>query len=136
MKEKKSAVVLVFNSKNQLALQLRAADDSSYPLHYDFSAAGGIDEGEDQKHAAVRELREELGIDGLPDLIGEYQFEDEKIVDTLYVFRLIYDGHFSPDPKEVDDVKFFSLLEIEQMLMSGDKFHPEFPFLWNMGIIK
>ena len=55
-KNKASAVVLVFNSENNLALQLRAAHDDSYPGHWDFSAAGGIEAHETLVDAAIREL--------------------------------------------------------------------------------
>jgi len=60
---KKSSGVLVFNNKGELALQLRAAKDDSFPSHWDFSAGGGINAGEDNKLSAQREVKEELGID-------------------------------------------------------------------------
>lgn len=135
-KHKRSSVILIFNDHGEFLLQRRAADDTSYPLHWDFSAAGGIEGDESPEKAAVRELREELGVEGLPTYIGTYLCKDELAEDQLYVFRLIYDGSFSPDSNEVEEVRFFSLQVIEKMLSSGEKFHPEFPFLWNKGVIK
>lgn len=57
-----SSYIFVFNKKDELLLQLRSKDEASYPLHYDFSAAGEIEKSEDPKTAAHRELMEELGI--------------------------------------------------------------------------
>ena len=136
MKNKRSSVTLIFNKQGELALQKRAAHDTSYPSHWDFSAAGGIDEDEDPSDAAVRELKEELGIEGSPAFVGEYLYKNESTQDRLYVYRMTYDGSFSPDANEVQEVKFFSLEQISAMLASDEKFHPEFQFLWNRGIIK
>lgn len=58
MQYKKSSGVLLFNDNGELLLQLRAAQDSSYPSHWDFSAGGGIDPEEDNTLSAERELRE------------------------------------------------------------------------------
>ncbi len=135
MKNKVSSVALVFNDKNELALQLRAASDNSYPLHWDFSAAGGIEPDEDQKTAATRELKEELGITAEIEFVGEELYEDEKCTDKLYIYKTRHNGPFKPDPKEVEDIRFFKLDDIQKMLDSGEKFHPEFPFVWNREVI-
>src|SRR3989344_784422 len=58
----KSVAIFIFNKKGEILLQRRAADDDSYPLCLDFSAAGGIESEESKDIAAARELREELGI--------------------------------------------------------------------------
>ncbi len=135
MKEKHSSVILVFNNKGELALQLRAHGDSKYPLHWDFSAAGGIEKGESHKEAALRELREEIGIESDLQYLGEEFYKDELCTDQLYVYKTIYDGPFVLDPNEVEEVRFFSKDKIEEMLKSGEKFHPEFPFIWNKGVM-
>lgn len=135
MKEKTSAAILVFNSDGKLALQKRSANDDSYPSHWDFSAAGGIELGEDHNHAALRELKEELGIESNLQYMGEFVYQNNVKKDTLYIYKTLYDGVFMPDPVEVDEVEFFTKEEIQDMLNRGEKFHPEFPFVWQKGII-
>jgi len=135
MKEKISVVILVYNNKGELALQLRAHNDKSYPLHWDFSAAGGINKEEDHKAAALRELKEEIGIDSLLEYTGEELYTDELCTDQLYIYKTTHNGPFTPDSVEVEEVRFFNKEQIEEMLKLGDKFHPEFPFVWNKGII-
>lgn len=59
---KKSSAVSIFNDEGELLLQLRAANDDSFPSHWDFAAGGGVDEGEDEKRSAERETMEEVGV--------------------------------------------------------------------------
>ena len=106
-----------------------------YFLHWDFSSAGGIEPGEDHKNAAIRELREELGIKAPLEYIGEELYKDEPCTDQLFIYKTVHNGPFKLDPVEVEDVRFFTKEQIENMLNSGVKFHPEFSFVWNKGII-
>ncbi len=135
MKYKKSAVILVFNHQGDLALQLRALHDDSYPGHWDFSAAGGIDDGEDPLVAAYRELKEEIGIEGELEFVGQEMYQTDMIQDELFIYRTQHEGPFNPDSEEVAEVRFFSLEQIERMLSLGEKFHPEFSMLWDKGIV-
>lgn len=138
---KKSSAVLVFNDKGELALQLRAASDDSFPSHWDFSAAGGIDPGEDSKLSAQRELKEELGIEAEVEFITKEHFRypawnpDVTREVDVFLYRAYHNGPFSPDPKEVEKVQFFKLEVIKEMIESGHKFQPELVLAWNKGII-
>lgn len=130
MTQKQSAVVLVWNYRGELALQLRSENEENYPLHWDFSAAGGIEKGEEPAVAAKRELKEELGIEAELEFLGELLYEDDRGQDYLYIYRASHNGPFSPDPAEVAKVQFFSPEKINQMLQSDEKFHPEFELVW------
>ena len=58
----------------EILLQRRAPQKDSYPNMLDISAAGHLDAGEDAITGAMRELKEELGIDAAPsdfELIGQ-----------------------------------------------------------------
>lgn len=135
MSDVKSAVILVFNSKNELVLQKRAAGDKSYPLHWDFSAAGGIDPLEKSKEAAIRELNEELGIKCEVQFVGNETYIDNETEDHLYIYCAKYEGPFNLSLDEVQEAHFFSMERIGEMLREGLLFHPEFSFLWNAGTI-
>jgi len=138
---KQSAVVLVFNDRGELALQLRAAHDKSFPLHWDFSAGGGVKPGEDTKTAAARELKEELGVDAAVAYVTaehcDYLRWDSSLITNVdvFVYKSRHNGPFAPDPKEVERAQFFSLPDIKKMIGSGVKFQPEFVVMWNKGII-
>lgn len=138
---KKSTGVLIFNDENKLALQLRAGHDDSFPSHWDFAAGGGIDDGEDEKQAAEREVQEELGIESKVNFIGQKKYtypawKPDTIREAdLWLYKMKHNGPFTPDLNEVEKVEFFSLEEIEKMIQSGQKFHPEFTLVWDDGIV-
>lgn len=50
------------NGEIQVLLQKRSKDKESYPNCFDISSAGHIPAGDDYKISAIRELKEELGI--------------------------------------------------------------------------
>ncbi|MEO1995646.1 MAG: NUDIX domain-containing protein [Planctomycetaceae bacterium] len=56
--------VFVLNSRDQLLVQQRSAEKDEYPLRYTSSASGHLASGESYADAAVRELWEEVGLEG------------------------------------------------------------------------
>ena len=122
----KSVAICIFNKKGELLLQRRAENDDSYPLCFDFSAAGGIERGESKDTAATRELREELGIETTLRYVSTYVYTAEGEGDILEIYKGLYDGPFRPNPAEVQEVVFCSLDEISRKVERGEQFHPEF----------
>ena len=55
--------VCIFNSKNELLIQRRHPDKIGWPGIWDISAAGSALQDEDSRMAAIREVKEELGIE-------------------------------------------------------------------------
>jgi len=135
MHYRNSAIVLVFNRQGELALQLRAADDDRCPSHWDFSAGGGIDEGEDHFTAAQRELREELGVACDLEYVRMLIYEGEDFIDHIHMYKTTYEGRFKPNPHEVADIVFFSRQKIQQMIDAGEPFHPVLLSFWDKRLI-
>lgn len=97
------------------------------------SAAGHVDAGESYEEAAARELKEELCIEGpLTFLRKEFYTEDPRKTDKfISAYLLRYNGDFDFNPREVDTVQWVSLTELEKMTLSGEPFHPQFPFMFD-----
>ena len=103
--------VCIFNSKNELLIQRRHPDKIGWPGIWDISAAGSALQDEDSRMAAIREVKEELGIeinlDGLrPHFTINFDqgFDDYwfiELVDAKWVkedelIKLLKDGQFIP----------------------------------------
>ena len=93
--------------------------------------------GESLQEAAVRRLKEELGVDissgaGLSEL-GSFQYY-EKYTDCAeheidHVFLLLADMHkltLQPDPEEIEDIRWVTFLELNQWMSD----HPEAFTAW------
>lgn len=92
---------------------------------WSYSAAGHVEEGEDYQTAALRELKEELGIDGkIEDYIGLSRTVDpvtKQRKSFHRAYKVIHNGPFDFDKEEADEIRFFSKEELSSMI----KNHPE-----------
>ena len=59
----RTAHIWIINNKKELLLQKRSASKKSHPNCWDISAAGHIRSGESVMDGALRELKEELGVE-------------------------------------------------------------------------
>lgn len=110
---------------HQVLLQKRSACKDSYPGHYDISAAGHVPAGAEYLESAVRELREELGIEseaGSLDFVGIHhgEFEAEFYgrifrdyeISRVYVYgRPVDETSLSLQTEEVESVMWMDIDE-------------------------
>ena len=108
----------VNNGKVQILLQKRSANKDSHPGCYDISSAGHIPAGVGYQPSAIRELKEELGVDaresnlvfcGDRKVVWDDCFYGKPFYDRQHsrVFLLWLDldeAQFCVDPNEVESV--------------------------------
>ena len=128
--------VIIFNDKNEMALQLRSAKVSFCPNHWSTTVGGHVQSGESYEEAALREFEEELGITGKFKKFSKDYYNKEGTNKFLVTFTTIFNGPFQPDLKEVEKIDFFPLEKIKEMINDGEKFHPELLFLLNKYFLK
>lgn len=109
----------------QILLQMRCAEKDSFPCCYDISSAGHIPAGDNYIDSAIRELKEELNVEILPEALvdcGLYtssvdaEFHGEPFVDRQIskVYLLWLDKEeedFQVQKEEIDHVKWFDFEE-------------------------
>ncbi|MEM5564943.1 NUDIX domain-containing protein [Psychroserpens sp. AS72] len=117
-----TAHVWFYDSDGNILLQQRAASKSICPLLWDVSVAGHIDAGETPEQAAVREVKEEIGVDISEDqLIKIGVFEcfqsypngiiDNEFHHTFIVETNLWIDDFIPQKEEVEALKYVSMYE-------------------------
>ena len=108
----------IHNGKTQVLLQKRSLNKDSYPGCYDISSAGHIPAGHDYLESALRELKEELGVEASKDELiycGMRQFEfrdrfhgqsfwDNQISNIYVLWRDIEEKRFTIQLSEVEAV--------------------------------
>ncbi|WP_084554884.1 NAD(P)H-dependent oxidoreductase [Eubacterium xylanophilum] len=113
--------VCVFNSKGEMLIQQRQSTAKSWPNLWDFSCGGHVIMGENSKQGAMRELREELGLDlDLSEVRAHftinwmYGFDDYFLIEKDVEIAKI-----SLQAEEVQDVRWATREEIKKMIRSG-----------------
>ncbi len=120
------AHICMHNSEGKILLQLRSKDKSWYPDVWDISSAGHVAAGEEPIHGALREAREELGLEiEKKDLVFIGIKKQETVYNDLienefaYVYLYKFDGDISTltfHDGEVQDARLVSLADMEEEL--------------------
>lgn len=101
--------ILVYNGDGEVFLQRRSFSKDSHPGRWDSSASGHLDSGEGYLAAAVREVREELGVEvGEAELVelGRLDASAETDQEFVRVYRVAREGPFRWHPGEIIDGRF------------------------------
>lgn len=122
----RTARVFIYDSAGRILLQLRAKDKELFAGLWDVGAAGHVAVGEEYAEAAIREAKEELGIDVKKDDLNLLMIEkcqtpwgniQENVFAATYLVRVDREiKEFKIQEKEVQTVRFISAdaLETEQ----------------------
>jgi len=112
--------VLVFNKQGDLLLQKRSLNKDIAPGRWDTSVGGHVNPGENVLDAAVREMREELGIE-VSELQFRYNylFRNHRESELVSTFACICEDEIHFNAEEIDEVKFWSMDNINEQLGTG-----------------
>lgn len=102
---RKCAHAIILNKSGELLLELRNSKRQFFPNTWNSSSSGFLQVGETAKHAAERELREELGVKAKLKLVGKFFVKEanDNSLNFLFVARL--EGPF--DCNEAECLRFF-----------------------------
>lgn len=124
--------VWVMDNKQDVLLQKRAAAKESHPGLWDVSCAGHIQAGGASRHAAVRELQEELGLFVQPEalqylfrvpsffVLNKGSFIDREMVDVYLLVRNIDLHDIRLQPEEVEAVALVPLKTFQARVERSD----------------
>ncbi|MCX6515065.1 MAG: NUDIX domain-containing protein [Actinobacteria bacterium] len=121
----RSVFIAVMSEKGDLLVHKRAETKDIWPGWWDIAVGGVVAPGETWADAAVRELREELGIEsvGLELLgIGAYRDPDVQLVAATFLCRT--EGPFAFADGEITEAHWVSQAEIPVWLQ-GKQFLPD-----------
>ena len=117
--------IFVFNSKGDLLLQQRAGSKKTWPLIWSNSCCGHPAPGEETKDAALRRLKEELGLElkEIDNMLPSFRYRAELngIVENEIcpVFIAFSDQDPKANPEEVESIKWIPWQTFVQQAESG-----------------
>ena len=113
--------VFVLNSQGQFLLQKRSTNKKYFPNMWAL-CTGHVENGESPKEAALREVKEELGITVSLDHL--YSFASGKFdSQTTYFFSIICNlssNEFAIQKEELSEVRWFNVDTLINMIKSHD----------------
>lgn len=115
--------VWFYTAQKQVLLQKRAGDKDTFPGLWDVSVAGHIHAGETPMEGALREVKEEIGLEILPENLQYMgRFTSEKahpggILDREFQYVYLAELQqplqaLKPNPEEVEALELRSLLRL------------------------
>jgi isopentenyldiphosphate isomerase len=110
--------VLAFNQRGQVFLQKRSMNKDRQPGLWDSSASGHVDSGEDYDACAVRELREEIGLEisEVPRRLFKLAASPETDREHVWVYRCEAEGPFQLHPDEIECGDWFEPQEVTRWM--------------------
>ncbi|HCR70982.1 MAG TPA: hypothetical protein DIW23_06030, partial [Anaerolineae bacterium] len=115
--------VFLFDEDGNLLIQKRSADRASNPLRLDCSVSEHVQSGESYQQAAIRGLKEEMGVENiqikkLAKFRMNYGINDNEISE-------LYEGVVEPsdvkfDSEEIESVSYVSMDELRKMLKEDE----------------
>jgi len=128
----KAVHIWIVNDKDEVLLQKRSPNKDSYPNMWDISSAGHLTAGDDSLSGAIREIKEELGIDVKSSrlkLIGVRKKADKcnstfinNEFNDVYLLSLSLDlDKITLQEEEVAEVRYIPIDEFRRMIKNRDK---------------
>lgn len=113
--------IIIINKDNMILVPKRSSNRKIFPNCYDFSVGGHVNSGENYEEAAYRELKEELGIEGvkLQEIVYFSPFSSNS--NTFQkVYLLEYNGEiYNYDRDGIEKIYYKSNQEIQELMKSN-----------------
>ena len=109
----RAVYILIFNDKDQVLWQKRSETKDVGPGEWVTSASGHVMTGDDYEETAIREVKEELGID-VPSLtfLGKFLFRYPNENEYSAIFKASSNGPFNYNRDEISDIRFMTIGDI------------------------
>ena len=106
-----------------------------FPGTWDSSVSGHVDAGEEYDACALREPREEIGLElaAVPERLFKIDACEATGQEFVWVYRCEHEGPFQLDPDELSDGGWFAPKKITDWIAAtSEDFAPAFVLIWQL----
>jgi 16S rRNA (adenine1518-N6/adenine1519-N6)-dimethyltransferase len=119
--------IFLVNHRGELLLQKRSYRKDRFPRRWDSSASGHVDADESYQDCAMRELREEIGVEAVLEELGKLPASEITGHEFIEIFAGSHEGPFHWNQHEIETGGFFELEMIDAWIATRpDDFAPGF----------
>ena len=126
----RSVTVFILDDNKKLLIVKRSSKKESFPNRYDAAVCGNVKASEIYEEAAIREMKEEIGINCDLKFLGKIFNEFEEKGNVIKYFTGIFLGFFSRKVKlsdELVELKRLTVKDVEDLINEDkDLFTPGF----------
>jgi 16S rRNA (adenine1518-N6/adenine1519-N6)-dimethyltransferase len=109
--------IFVFNRAGELFLQKRSRWKDAHPSRWDSSAAGHLNAGDDYEETALREVREEMGVEvERVELLAKIEASAMTGWEFARLYRAEHEGPFRLPPAEIETGAFFPVEVVREWI--------------------
>ena len=127
-----SVHIWIYDNSGNILVQRRSIDKDTHPNHWDVSVAGHIGAGESPIFSAIRETKEEIGLqikEGNLEEIGYFKSEfihgiDLKDLEYHYTYLCNYQiniNNLIPQKEEVEELNILSFSDFKKEVIGSKK---------------
>ena len=111
----RAVFIAVVDSAGRLLIHRRSESKDLWPGWWDIAVGGVVGAGESYDAAAIREVREEIGVEAQPVPLGGGSYVDDAValLGRCYVIR--HDGPFEFADGEVVEARFVTRTELDAL---------------------
>lgn len=115
----RGAHIFLFRQDRKMLVQKRSADRASSPSMLDCSVSEHVQAGESYLEAAIRGLREEMGVAGIElERLAKFRMNygvNDNEISELYE-GVVNPAHVKFDPVEIESIQYLRMDELKEML--------------------
>ncbi|KXK14604.1 MAG: NUDIX family hydrolase [Chloroflexi bacterium OLB14] len=116
--------VFLFNQQGEMLIQKRSADRASNPLKLDCSVSEHVQAGESYLDAAIRGMKEELGLENIQiKKVAKFRMNygvNDNEISELYE-GIVEATQVKFDTVEIDSIFYLSMNTLQKMLKENEK---------------
>jgi len=122
--------IFLLNSKKEVFVHQRASIKKAYPNYWDIFINGFCSSGEDYEKAALRELREEVGVNAEKlDFIKKIRYKSDNDDWFGSLYRYVYDGELKFQKEEIEKGFFIPVDQLDEFIKTH-KIKPSSLFMY------
>jgi len=120
----RSVMFFIFDKKGRIFVTQRTKNKEFFKEYWSIVLGGHVNSGETYEEAAIRECKEETGIEGNSVFMGSFKQRIPEEKENVKVYAFYADKFPKLDTFEIKQGKFMAIKEIENKIKK-EKFLPE-----------